>query len=214
MILSHPSAPLGQVKTLIGYDKVDLPLGSSILCRNGAPLISFAFGLWKRSIPFVVIGRSIPSSVLFTIELTCGHSPVWADVQLKLERAKTRDVARAKDKNRLAFAASLEDRYDCALHFVAGCTSITDLKSKLKEFFAPPTGPHLQLSTGHKAKGLEWETVFILDRGLIPSPYASQDWQLKQERNLLYVMATRAKLNLFYISSNCWKPEANRLDEI
>lgn len=210
MILPHPSAPVGQVKTLIGYSPSDLPLSSSVLCRNGAPLISFAFGLWRRGIPFVVLGHSVPASILFTVELNCGHSPVWAEVQPKLEKARDRDIAKAKDKNKLALVASLTDRYDCALHFVAGCTSMADLKKKLKDFFSPPVGPHLTLCTGHRAKGLEWDNVFILDKSLIPSPFATQDWQLDQERNLHYVMATRAKLNLFYISSGCWKPDGRK----
>lgn len=206
MILSHPTALAGSVRTLIGYEKTDFPLGSAILCRNGAPLISFAFTLWRRAIPFVVLGRSIPASILATIEITCGRSPVWAEVQPKLERARTKEVERAKSKNRMALASNLEDRYDCALHFVAGCQNMSDLRNKLRDFFAAPSGPHLQLSTGHKAKGLEWDNVFILDKSLIPSPYATQEWQKKQEQNLWYVMATRARLNLFYISSNCWKP--------
>ena len=64
----------------------------------------------------------------------------------------------------------------------------------------------LTLSTIHKAKGLEWPTVFILDaRTLMPSKWAQLPWQKVQERNLQYVAVTRAKLNCFYITSNCWR---------
>jgi superfamily I DNA/RNA helicase len=55
----------------------------------------------------------------------------------------------------------------------------------------------LVLSTIHKAKGREWERVFWLDRiGTCPSKWARQAWQQDQEKNLMYVAATRAKSEL------------------
>ena len=62
------------------------------------------------------------------------------------------------------------------------------------------TGPRLNLSTVHSAKGLEWHTVFIiwtLD-GRFPSHHAmDKPDALEEERRLLYVAATRAKERLF-----------------
>ena len=55
-------------------------------------------------------------------------------------------------------------------------------------------GP-IQLLTGHKSKGLEFDTVFILDRELIRVK------EHQQEKNLLYVMQTRSKKELYYVSS-------------
>ena len=61
-------------------------------------------------------------------------------------------------------------------------------------------GPHLNLSTVHSAKGLEWHAVFIiwtLD-GRFPSHHAiDKPDALEEERRLLYVAATRAKERLF-----------------
>jgi superfamily I DNA/RNA helicase len=56
------------------------------------------------------------------------------------------------------------------------------------------------LSTIHKSKGLENETVHILCPELIPSKFAVQDWELKQEENLRYVAITRAKSKLIYLN--------------
>jgi len=56
------------------------------------------------------------------------------------------------------------------------------------------------LSTIHSAKGLEWDTVFIiwLLDGKFPSHYSFvSDEDLEEERRLLYVAATRAKKRLF-----------------
>ena len=60
----------------------------------------------------------------------------------------------------------------------------------------------LTLSTIHSAKGLEWHTVFILWTldGRFPSIHAIEDEDsLEEERRLMYVAATRAKENLYFI---------------
>ena len=57
----------------------------------------------------------------------------------------------------------------------------------------------LTLSTIHSAKGLEWNSVFIIwaVEGRFPSLYSKDDDELEEERRLMYVAATRAKENLF-----------------
>jgi superfamily I DNA/RNA helicase len=85
--------------------------------------------------------------------------------------------------------------------------TVESLLAKIELMFTDqPEATRLTLSTVHKAKGLEFETVFILDRDkYMPSRYAVQAWQKTQEQNLLYVAVTRAKLRLVYINSECWK---------
>ncbi|MBU4001577.1 MAG: ATP-dependent helicase, partial [Proteobacteria bacterium] len=64
------------------------------------------------------------------------------------------------------------------------------------------SGRRLTLSTIHSAKGLEWHTVFViwvLD-GRFPSIHAIENEDaLEEERRLLYVAATRARENLFFV---------------
>jgi len=63
----------------------------------------------------------------------------------------------------------------------------------------------LCLSTIHSAKGLEWDTVFILSAidGYIPSFQSLGDIdQIEEERRLLYVALTRAEKNLFIMKPN------------
>ena len=57
----------------------------------------------------------------------------------------------------------------------------------------------LILSTIHSAKGLEWNTVFVihLAEGVFPPPQAFLDEQREEERRLLYVASTRARRHLF-----------------
>jgi DNA helicase-2/ATP-dependent DNA helicase PcrA len=58
----------------------------------------------------------------------------------------------------------------------------------------------LTLSTIHSAKGLEWQTVFVLwaADGRFPSMYGVQDdADIEEERRLMYVAVTRAKDRLY-----------------
>ncbi len=60
----------------------------------------------------------------------------------------------------------------------------------------------LILSTIHSAKGLEWNSVFVifLVDGFFPSAYSLEsEEQVEEERRLLYVATTRAKENLYLI---------------
>lgn len=66
-----------------------------------------------------------------------------------------------------------------------------------------PTGPDdekLILSTIHSAKGLEWNSVFVLyalDGRFPTSRAAASEEAMEEERRLMYVACTRAKENLF-----------------
>lgn len=54
------------------------------------------------------------------------------------------------------------------------------------------------LSTMHRAKGLEWDVVFIIgaNDGVNPSRMAKQEDELEEERRLFYVAVTRARKRL------------------
>ena len=63
-----------------------------------------------------------------------------------------------------------------------------------------PDEGRLTLSTIHSAKGLEWDTVFLLwaAEGKFPSHYSQLDEdEIEEERRLFYVAVTRAKRRLY-----------------
>lgn len=70
------------------------------------------------------------------------------------------------------------------------------------------------LSTIHKAKGLEYDNVYILCPSLMPSRHAKKDWEVKSERNLEYVAMTRAKKTLNYISEKLFPTKIFETDNI
>lgn len=58
----------------------------------------------------------------------------------------------------------------------------------------------LTISTIHSAKGLEWDSVFIIGAvdGRFPSPYSfNSEEEMDEELRLMYVATTRAKNNLY-----------------
>ncbi|WP_374939575.1 ATP-dependent helicase [Leifsonia shinshuensis] len=61
-----------------------------------------------------------------------------------------------------------------------------------------PTMSAVTLATLHAAKGLEWDSVYVigLSEGLVPISYASSFEQIDEERRLLYVGVTRARHRL------------------
>ncbi len=61
-----------------------------------------------------------------------------------------------------------------------------------------PTVEGITLATLHAAKGLEWDAVFLagLSEGLMPISLAETDEAVAEERRLLYVGVTRARVNL------------------
>jgi superfamily I DNA/RNA helicase len=75
------------------------------------------------------------------------------------------------------------------------------LKSEVRKTLLDRRDSSLLLSTIHKAKGLEWERVFVVGlEKYIPSKYATRDWQLEQENNMAYVAVTRAKSQLYLLA--------------
>ena len=74
-----------------------------------------------------------------------------------------------------------------------------EINAKIDQMNKDRSRKGVAISTMHKAKGLEWDTVFILgaDDGTIPSKKAVDQGNLEEERRLFYVAVTRAKRELY-----------------
>jgi DNA helicase-2/ATP-dependent DNA helicase PcrA len=102
---------------------------------------------------------------------------------------------------------AVRDRWE-ALNALMGLAEAsgpsTTLRQFVEELFARQAGQHeptmsaVTLATLHSAKGLEWESVYIigLTEGLVPISYATTFESVDEERRLLYVGITRAREHL------------------
>lgn len=74
---------------------------------------------------------------------------------------------------------------------------VTELDARA-EMQHPPTVEGVTLGSLHAAKGLEWDAVFLagLVEGTLPNQHAEDDAAIEEERRLLYVGVTRARVHL------------------
>jgi DNA helicase II / ATP-dependent DNA helicase PcrA len=197
MIESHPSAPIGSVSEQSSWSPSDILPHHAVLCRNTAPLIATAFSFIAQRKACHVLGREIGQGL---VALAKKLKPISLfDMERKLEEYEHKQLQKASDDP--AKQAAVLDRCECLRVFVRNSKDLEDVESQITKMFEDKSGG-VTFSTIHKAKGLEWETVYILNRWLMPSKYATQPHQQKQERNLIYVAITRAKLNLVYITTD------------
>jgi DNA helicase-2/ATP-dependent DNA helicase PcrA len=75
---------------------------------------------------------------------------------------------------------------------------VAELDRRAHEQHAP-VAEGVTLATLHAAKGLEWDAVFLcgMQEGSMPIVYADTDAAVEEERRLLYVGVTRARLHLW-----------------
>lgn len=113
---------------------------------------------------------------------------------LQYEYDDARD--RIDDIEQLARFAEREDD----LHEFLATSALQEQYGRRATFSVEVEEERVVLSTVHQAKGLEWDTVFIihLARGQFPNDRAFQeDAGLEEERRLFYVAITRAKRVLY-----------------
>lgn len=209
-IQAHPDAIDGEVKRLETYVADDFEKGSIILCRNTAPLVAFAYDLLRRDVPCKILGRDIGKQLSDLVKKM--HAFSLEDLEAKLQIWSVREAAKAVEENRSA--ERIHDQHECLVFFISSLDedsrSVDSLLAKIELMFTDDSNgsssSRVTLSTVHKAKGLEFPLVFLLDKEkYMPSRYATQPWQVKQEYNLLYVAVTRAIEKFCYINSGCWK---------
>ncbi len=162
----------------------------AILCRKNAPLMSLAFRLSANGIRCRMEGRDIGRMLVGFARRFKATSPGELGIMLgqHLSEQSSKLTPYALD--------TLRDKIDCLTTGLLYSTSLDKLYSYITSIFSDSTSNHtstLTLSSIHKAKGLEWPTVYILGENLwMPSPLAKTPTAIQQEKNLIYVARTRA----------------------
>lgn len=179
-----------------------LTASDAILCRQTKPLFQAAFALIAKGVGCAILGRDIAKGLTDLIKKRKASG--IPNLVSKLEAYLERETAKYLEKGEEAKAEAVADRVACVMTVIDNLAederTVPGLIRKLEGLFTDGDGV-LLLSTVHKAKGREWPNVAILEPGLMPSAWARQDWQMQQEKNLMYVAWTRCTESLMFLTS-------------
>lgn len=200
-IQAAPGAPVGEVTTINDWKPADFQASDLVLCRKTAPLIALAYTFIRARKPVQVLGRDIGAGLHALVKKMNARNLI--ELETKLDAYRQREVEKAIAKKDEAKAEAIEDKCNSILCLIEGVSedgSVADLTAAIDDLFRDKRGA-VTLATIHKAKGLEADRVWWLDRSQCPARWARQPWQQQQEVNLCYVAATRARKALFLIES-------------
>lgn len=178
-------------------------VGDAILSRTNAPLVGLCLGLIRQGTPARIEGRDI-GRTLATLVRKMKASSVpeflerlkgWADKQAARVQAHGKYVE--------ARLQLIEDQRETLAALAEGCRSVEEITVRCSSMFADSMGQDgkvmraasVVLSSVHKAKGLEWKKVFLLEKTL----YCNGKRRDAEESNIHYVAVTRAQESLVLV---------------
>ena len=163
----------------------------------------FAYELIANDVPCKILGKDISLDIVsFIKKFKC------VTVSELLEKIDSPEIKngknRADDKIELVkvFYENLTKQVSSrlAMHW-----PVDIFTSKIEQFF-DSCKDGILLSTVHKTKGSEFDTVFILNIDEFNPNWVVGDQKI-QETHLVYVAITRAKESLYYISNGRFEKE-------
>lgn len=188
----------GEVNHLGAWDVLDFKPADLVVCRKTAPLISLAYKMLGARVPVQILGRDIATGLINIIKKQKALD--IDNLYDKLELYREKEVGRLLRQQKEAQAEALADKIEAINVLMEGCDTIDCCIETINNLFEDKSAAII-LCTIHKAKGLEAERVFWLDRFDCPMYFKGQrPWEAKQELNICYVAATRAKKSLNLIS--------------
>ena len=156
---------------------------SAIICRNNAPLFRLAIRLLSSGRNVRVHGSDMGPRLIAIMRKL---GPEGMSQESTLSAIEDWEGERVEKGSKTA-----KDIADCMRVFVSYGPTLKHALLYIDSIFKQHGS--IELLTGHKSKGLEWNRVYFLDQFLI-----GED---EQDLNLRYVIQTRAKQELYYINS-------------
>lgn len=197
-----PLAPLGEVISYGTDWKNDIfEPGDLVVCRTTKPIVHLAYQLLRSGKAARIVGREIGQGLISLIKRMDAQN--IDDLENSLESFCTRESEKAIAKGNESKSEAIKDRVGTIMVLIADLPEKERTLSKLQQtiewLFSSKSSVAVVLSTIHRAKGLESDTVFWLNSEKCPAKWARQGWQKQQEENLCYVATTRAKSSLVLI---------------
>lgn len=188
-----PWAAEGKVEQLLSLSMQAIPDNAAVICRNNAPLFKLALQLIANGRGVQLVGADIGPQLIKILKKLGPESTPQSSVLALINRWESEQLQKSRAK------ASVSDRAECLRVFAGTSGTLGGAIAYAEHLFAS-NGP-IQLLSGHKSKGLEWDVVYHLDPWRIPSPYAESPEELEQELNIRYVIETRSKSDLYLIDA-------------
>jgi DNA helicase-2/ATP-dependent DNA helicase PcrA len=175
----------GSVHKPVNLSISDIPDGGVVICRNNAPLLRCALSLLTAGRGVSVAGSDIGTKLISTMRKLGPE---------ELTRAQTlAAIADWLAPKLAAESKTAEDLAACMQVFAQHGDSLGQAIRYAEHLFAQAGSVHF--TTGHKAKGLEWDYVVHLD------PFLVRAKPTDQNKNLDYVISTRSANTLVEIES-------------
>jgi ATP-dependent DNA helicase UvrD/PcrA len=182
----------GTVAEMEEWGPRDIPDDSAIICRNNAPLLKCALALLRAGRGVKLVGTDLGPQLIKALNKLGDTNMEQKDVLAAIDAWEQEKLVKSRN------ATSTHDRAECLRVFACFGPTLGAAIGYAEHIFAAQ-GP-VQLLSGHKSKGLEWDTVYHLDPHRVPSPFARRpSEEYEQELNVKYVIETRAKKALFLI---------------
>ena len=184
----RPGAPQGEVRTLETWSAADLLPGDAIICRNNAPLFRAAIRLIRAGLYPELSSGDIVASLSRVMKKLGKPTTTAEEALVALADWKEAELKRVRSPFRI------NDTAECIQVILESRPTLGAAISFLDDLLS--RSGSIRLMTGHKSKGLEFDRVFFLDRFLCTKK--------GQDSNIRYVIETRARQSLFYVTSEGW----------
>ena len=164
---------------------LDLDSGSTVICRYNAPLVHLAMDCLHRGLKVDVAGVDIGTKIIRLLTKLGDES---------LSRVQVLDAISHWEAERDSLdSKSARDTAECLRVFARHGSTLGQAIAYARHIFESTDG-EIRFMSGHRSKGLEFDRVYHLDADTIRSG--------GQEDNIKYVIDTRSKETLTYISSD------------
>lgn len=191
----------GQVGTsVVAFNPSEYRKNDLLVCRLNAPLVRAAIQLAKNGKRCVILGREFGKSLSSLVRSFKAKRVEYvpAAAQRWMEKKIATFVSMGKDPESAA-CKEVADKYEALMFFYEELkpSHVDDFCSMIEARFSDKEdGESIVLATVHKAKGKEYDRVFIVDPGKI----GAFGGRGSQEENILYVAVTRAKKELAFVN--------------
>lgn len=177
----------GLVQTLSKWTAATPPDDAAIICRNNAPLFGMAIRLLRNGRTCELDGKDVILSITKIMRKFGGSDMRQQAVLDAVDRWEEKE----RDRNKRSAWGRIGDRAECMRIFARQGDTLSEALAYAQHIMHLRSP--LKLMTGHKSKGLEFTDVFFLDEELVSDE--------GQDPNLRYVIITRSKDTLTYVSS-------------